>query len=425
MIAVKTIIAFNCIGPRDNQEDYIIAPSGLSNRLFVLCDGMGGHGHGEIASKTVAESIFRYLSDVNPIEYTAGHLQEAVDYALGNLTTADVFSDDKRMGTTLVVVAINRMSVLIGHIGDSRCYHFDRLRRISFRTKDHSSVQEAVDAEILTEDEARNNPRKNILTRCIMSGNENIKIDVDKVFIEDDDVLLLCTDGVTDALSDAQIRSILMNRSVDEGAEIIKSECEFASHDNFSGIIVELSQDEVNAPLSTSVEEHFDISAEAVNVKYCVFCGNKINHTSTFCPNCGRFCGKSQYNSTYNTKKPELYYKNILTSIIKCERASGLLLFLKKAAPYLYTAAGVAAGLLIADVLGAWDHQNTTPSEPIHLKNDGIDEMTVTNFITEACEIPDSCAADDSILYKDELLNQYHEFLKEIHKKDGLSDRKF
>lgn len=212
--------------------------------MFVLCDGMGGHGHGEVASRTVGEAVNHYLVNLTPAEYTAEMLQESVDYALSLLAKADIYNDAREMGTTLVVVAINKTNILVGHIGDSRAYLFTEEGLRKFRTKDHSLVQEAVDAEILTEDEAWDNPKKNIVTRCLTSGSSGVRLDVDKLTIADRDRLLICTDGLTDALRDTQLQSILMDRDIEDASEKIRTECEMASHDNFSMILMSLRQDE-------------------------------------------------------------------------------------------------------------------------------------------------------------------------------------
>lgn len=246
MIRVISKCGLSDKGIRENNEDYILYQD--NSRIFVLCDGMGGHGHGEVASKVVSESVFNYLVALNKDEYTVADLQDALDYSLSQLNIENTFDDDKQMGTTLVLVVINKMNVLVGHVGDSRCYLFDKYCQTKFRTKDHSKVQEAVDAEILTEEEAINSPYKNIITRCVIAGNDHVDIEVDELIVEDEDRLLLCTDGVMDALRDTEIQNILMNRSSEDVLEMIKYECASKSKDNFSLIILDLSQDEVNKP---------------------------------------------------------------------------------------------------------------------------------------------------------------------------------
>lgn len=247
MISIVDIKGVSKKGTRENNEDYIVYSSDsispTQTRVIVLCDGMGGHGHGEVASKIVADSVFATLSNQSKV-FSQDDLQHALDNALIALNNADHFQDDKKMGTTLVVVVINPGNVLVGHVGDSRCYLFDENSIRKFRTTDHSKVAEAVEAEILTEEEAINSQYKNILTRSIMSGKNDVKIDIHTLEVSDKDRLLLCTDGVVGALRDDELAKILVNRSVEEALSMIDYECKNKSHDNYSAIIVDLHKEQ-------------------------------------------------------------------------------------------------------------------------------------------------------------------------------------
>lgn len=407
MVRITNLSSFSCLGTRSNQEDYIIASLEESNRIFILCDGMGGHRHGEIASKTIAEAVFSYLKELNPGEYEPVNLQEAVDYASGILSQNYNSDVEKPMGTTLVVVAINKMSVLIGHIGDSRCYKFDKDANIVFRTKDHSKVQEAVDAEILTEEEAWGNPHKNILTRCLMAGKTDVKIDVDTMDIEDGDTLLLCSDGVTDALKDKQIRSILMNRSIDDAAELINTECEINSHDNYSGIIISLSQDEPNIPkrkeTTSNIGNHPEQELNGMSI--CHYCGNRISKNSQFCPSCGKRAASADSHTSFPVN-------SISDKFIKPINYKQLI---KKYSPILYTASGIVIGFLSAWGIGVLDSPEPIVINPVHPNENDFNEHQFSGFINDVCRI-DGINHTDSILQKDSLQIQYQEFLQNIHK---------
>lgn len=246
MISISEINGISKQGVRENNEDYIkfYVDNNQSNlsRVIVLCDGMGGHAYGEIASKIVAESVFATL-DSNRADFTEDDLQLALDNALIALNKANVYDDCKKMGTTLVVAVINKNNVLVGHVGDSRCYLFDDDGIKLFRTKDHSKVAEAVEAEILTEEEAINSEYKNILTRCVIAGKTDVKIDIDRLDIKDKDRLLLCSDGVIDAIRDEELSEILVNRNINDALALIDSKCQMKSHDNYSVIIADLKND--------------------------------------------------------------------------------------------------------------------------------------------------------------------------------------
>lgn len=246
---------------REKNEDFIY-PCGNQERIFVLCDGMGGHGHGEIASEIVGTSVFRYLKELQIDEYTPDVLQEALDFAVEQLNNADTYHDERRMGTTLVVVALNRYNVLVGHVGDSRCYLLDNCCNIKFRTRDHSMVAEAVENQILTEEEAYNSPKKNILTRSVQAGkDEKIEMTIDTlVDVTDGDYLLLCTDGVNDALRDNEIEAVLYEGILEERTLRLREMCDEKSHDNYSAIFLQLRQDEK----SPSIKD---------TIYYCPMCG--------------------------------------------------------------------------------------------------------------------------------------------------------
>ena len=246
MISISDINGFSKKGIRENNEDYIIYSTDFilptQTRVIVLCDGMGGHGHGEVASKIVAERVFETLAHSSK-EFSADDLQYALDNALITLNNVDTYNDSKKMGTTLVVAVINNNNVLVGHVGDSRCYLFDENCIKKFRTKDHSKVAEAVEAEILTEEEAFTSQYKNILTRSVMAGKMDVKIDIDRLDVNNKDRLLLCTDGIVDALRDDELAAILVNRNVEEALSMIDSVCGEKSHDNYSVIIADLHKE--------------------------------------------------------------------------------------------------------------------------------------------------------------------------------------
>src|SRR5574344_130466 len=286
MIECTYISSFSCIGTRPNQEDYFrYLNSNTKERVFVLCDGMGGHGHGEIASKTVADAVYDYLTKQSPNIYTNEILQNALDTSLIKLSNIDSFNDTKPMGTTIVVVAINPNNIIVGHIGDSRCYLLSKDSEIKFRSKDHSQVQEAIDAEILTEEEARHNKRKNIITRCILSNSVAVKLEFDYLTIENGDRILICSDGVTDTMNDSQIRSFFIDRPLNKVSQALENNCVLFSNDNASAILIELSQDEsiinntVNATQSqpTTIQCPYCRNIIFNSSQYCSYCGNKIS----------------------------------------------------------------------------------------------------------------------------------------------------
>ena len=234
-------------GVRGNNEDFVI-PGETGGRIYVLCDGMGGHGHGEVASEVVGTSVARFLEEnLRSGECAPELLQEALDFAVERLNEADEYQDERRMGTTVVAVVVNEDGVLVGHVGDSRCYLLDESGSKKFRTKDHSLVAEAVENEILTEEEAFNSPKKNVLTRSVQAGKEGrIEMTVDVLGSEDlkdGDMLLLCSDGVNDALRDTEIEAVMSEGTPEERLNRLREECANKSRDNYSAILLRVEKE--------------------------------------------------------------------------------------------------------------------------------------------------------------------------------------
>ena len=291
MIRVTQFTDFCEQGSRDNHEDYIVVPGkdDVQQRVFVLCDGKGGHGHGEVASQTIAVAVDEYLKMLKTDVYTAENLQYALDYAVEQLEKADVYNDEKRMGTTLVVVVVNNENVLVGHVGDSRCYLLDKDGNIKFCTKDHSEVQQAVEMGFITEEEAWDHPKKNIITRCVQAGRGKIKLTVDELEdIYEGDRLFLCSDGVNDALRDKEIVSALM---ADSDMSCLKDKCAELSKDNYSGILISLDSDKQPPlkPEESSSDEETPKSEECPDrLQYCTRCGSENKEVARFCKDCGQ-----------------------------------------------------------------------------------------------------------------------------------------
>lgn len=418
MIQIDSIAGISKQGSRDNNEDYILyrEKDSPDSRFIILCDGMGGHGHGEVASQIVAEATFDYLKGLAKTEYEVEDLQDAINVALTTLTAVDNFDDEKAMGTTIVVVVVNKMNVLVGHIGDSRCYLFDENGLKKFRTKDHSKVAEAVEAEILTEEEAFTNSHKNILTRCVISGKKDIAIDVDVLTIENNDRMLLCTDGVIDALRDSEIASILINRSIDDALEILDSECAAKSHDNYSIILVDFTQDEANQPNSDRVSAVIDNLKNDDNERYvcCPICHQKNGKEASFCAKCGarlhqEAVDEHESELVSNRKKqarPKEILVNIIADIIK---------------PLLFVVLGVAIGIGYYTINDAI-HQKRQIAEKAKNQMYEISqkqkfEKASVAFITAICRLDSAKTMNDSILYKDSVISLYLKFCEDYNKK--------
>jgi len=179
--------------------------------VFIVADGMGGHAAGEVASEMAVQIIddqlgaFRELSDAE----IAARLFSAIQSANGAIFRRTLVEEEKRgMGTTATVMLLFPSRYLIGQVGDSRAYVL-RNKRLHQITRDHSYVQEQVDAGLLTPEQARTHPYGNVITRCVGS-NEEVVPDIYFGALEEGDIVLLASDGLTGMLEDQQLEQILL-----------------------------------------------------------------------------------------------------------------------------------------------------------------------------------------------------------------------
>jgi serine/threonine protein phosphatase PrpC len=192
-----------------NEDSYLMS----SDRgLFVVADGMGGHAAGEVASEMAARIIaeeFRPARGMSDEELMS-QLVAAIRAANESIFHRTLSEHDKRgMGTTATVLNLLPRRYLIGQVGDSRAYLL-RGGVLSQLTKDHSYVQEQVDAGRLTPEEARVHPYANVITRCVGSSSDVVP-DIYVGTLDVGDLLLLASDGLTGMLDDEDVREIMMS----------------------------------------------------------------------------------------------------------------------------------------------------------------------------------------------------------------------
>lgn len=227
---------------RELNQDFFIA-SDARPHLFILCDGMGGHQSGDVASRTAAESVETYVRLQSALDYDASKaekvLSDAVSYANKIVYARAIQNDDfAGMGTTLDAVMVDFDAVYIAHVGDSRVYLLsDGL--LSLLTKDHSLVGEMVDKGVITEEEARVHPKKNVITRAV-GTNKSVESDYISVSLKKNDILLMCSDGLSNMLSNAEIQNILQkDASPEETVDLLIREAnEKGGKDNITAIVI-------------------------------------------------------------------------------------------------------------------------------------------------------------------------------------------
>ncbi len=237
---------------KPHQEDSIFPAHGKAtdrDRLFILCDGMGGHEAGEVASATVCEamsnSILTALPDAEG-DFTEEVFQNALNDAFVALDAQDNGESEKKMGTTMTLLKLHNGGCFIAHMGDSRVYHIRPGRtagktQILFRTEDHSLVNELVKIGELTPEEAKHSRKKHVITRAMQPHTERRpKADLyTTTDIQPGDYFYLCSDGMLENMEDHQLCYFFSKEAGDDKHKVealLKATEE--NRDNHSAIIV-------------------------------------------------------------------------------------------------------------------------------------------------------------------------------------------
>ena len=229
---------------RINNEDSISILDELG--VVILADGMGGHQAGEVASSMAVEMIKQYFSEIvgNPNVVPDGdNMLESIE--LANTAVFELSQQRPEcagMGTTIVVCCFVGGKVIAGHVGDSRLYRL-RDSRLEQVTQDHSVVQELVSRGFMSKEEANNSMNKNLVTKAL--GIEaSVEADLNEQEYQSGDVFLLCSDGLSDVVTDAEIENTLVENQQDIGATaqaLVDQANAAGGPDNISVILVRVS----------------------------------------------------------------------------------------------------------------------------------------------------------------------------------------
>ncbi|MDF2986802.1 MAG: serine/threonine protein phosphatase [Eubacterium sp.] len=178
---------------------------------FVIADGMGGHKCGEVASKQAVDSVCNLLLkadwNIENISELLNGIITRVNDEIYNFSLLDEATQG--MGTTLIITVIKDNRLYIGHVGDSRVYiaGADSIEKVTW---DHSFIEELVKNGSITKDEAVNHPNRNLITRAV--GYEpDLQVDTYEIDLKENDIILLCTDGLTNMLTEEEILDIIKN----------------------------------------------------------------------------------------------------------------------------------------------------------------------------------------------------------------------
>lgn len=199
MVGIKSDVGI----VRSLNEDYAGYIEEEGYKLYIVADGMGGHNAGEVASEMAVKAVEMYVKE-NYKNDGINVLENAILFANEKIyDKARYGSEYKGMGTTLVAALVYEENIIVANIGDSSCFGITGNDIIKI-TKDHSLVQELIDSGSITEEEGRNHPKRNVITRALGTNNV-VKVDIFKINRNTYDKYLLCTDGLSNELSKEEI----------------------------------------------------------------------------------------------------------------------------------------------------------------------------------------------------------------------------
>lgn len=234
---------------KHNEDAYSLD---VEEGLFIVADGMGGHAAGEVASKITVETISEFIAATrqkeeatwpfkynHQLHFNSNRLAVAIEKANERVMAAVAAQPWlKGMGTTVVAGLLNEKILSLAHVGDSRAYLF-RDGQLSRLTDDHSWVHEQVAAGILTEEEAKSHPLKNVVTRAL-GGGPSVSPDLQELAFSSGDLFLFCSDGLTTMLTDEELREALERQEDPQTLcrELVDSANEKGGVDNITVVAV-------------------------------------------------------------------------------------------------------------------------------------------------------------------------------------------
>ena len=233
---------------RHNEDAYVLEPP-----LFAIADGMGGARAGEVASSLAAAALQSGKVDGNGEERVTALIQAA------NRSVYERSSQDAEvagMGTTMTVALVEGSTVTLGHVGDSRAYVL-RDGELEQLTNDHSLVAELVRGGKLSAEEAEHHPQRSVITRAL-GTDPDVDVDTFTVEAEDGDVFVLCSDGLTDMVSDDEIGEVLARsrENLKEAAEeLVRRANKAGGQDNITVVAFEMTDEPDEQTLERTVEQ--------------------------------------------------------------------------------------------------------------------------------------------------------------------------
>jgi len=212
---------------------------------FIIADGMGGHNSGEVASKMavdiVSSQIVQYAEKLADEDNVLSSISQILAKANKDIyTMSRIRGKNFGMGTTVIVAVALNKKFFIAHVGDSRVYVIrdGQIRQI---TIDHSFIEELIRTGSLTREEAENHPSRNIITRALGCAEE-VEIDTYSCEMKNDDIFILCTDGLTNMVSEGEIQDVVLGSDDPDAAciELIGRANRYGGEDNITVIVIDM-----------------------------------------------------------------------------------------------------------------------------------------------------------------------------------------
>ena len=227
-----------------NEDNYLML---ADHGIFIVADGMGGHAAGEVASEMAVRITSQAIGSVRGLtdEEASERVRTAIRAANDAIFERTLSEQDKRgMGTTATVLVLLPGRYLIGQVGDSRVYLL-RDGALKQLTKDHSYVQEQVDAGFLTPEQARYHPYSNVITRCV-GASPDVQPDVYSGDVRVGDLFLVASDGLTGMVDDRRLQILLMSRAEPERKvhALISEANGRGGLDNITAIVIQIAPDD-------------------------------------------------------------------------------------------------------------------------------------------------------------------------------------
>ena len=225
-----------------NQDTYFISEEAEEPKIYLLADGMGGYAGGEIASNLAIHSVKQHIqSNWEKISKTEKEIlnliKEATQYANSSIyEKANQVKELEEMGTTLEICLIYEEKLYISHLGDSRIYAVsnDKIERI---TNDHTYVEKLVKDGTISREEAKNHPKKHMLIKALGCASD-AEPDVFVRTWDKDEIIVLCSDGLTNMLTEEEIQDIILNDPICPEKTLINMANQVGGLDNITVILI-------------------------------------------------------------------------------------------------------------------------------------------------------------------------------------------